>query len=275
MRISSSATNHARRLYQLGSFFVIPVFFLCLAVLGLSLIPYFNQLIEILAPTLLNIMMYSWLGFMGSCAVSFIFDLSYGLRKYWSSPVRNYVSIFVLFIAGLISVMVSRQLINFMTGGVDPSSLAGSVTALASLLTPIIYPGTAFIVLPLIFHIAYIALMPIGFNFALLARSIPQISRRLSLPEWEVFILWGGRAVGSVTLALVLFLSSVNLLRLTHNQVSWLLTNIIVRSSHHELSNECKNYKVGEWIASIGNNKINVAVPDKVVGFRFEKRNCN
>lgn len=279
MRISFLDINHARRLYQLSIFFIIPIlicmilFSISLVLITLGIIPNVNKPLEILAPNLLKLMVYSLYGWAGGCAVGFIFELSQGLRKYWSSSGLKYLYLVLAFITAIVSVLVSRQIINGITR-VDPSQLAGAVALFVTLLTPIISLGITVFLLPLICCIAFFTIYAC-FHFILLFDSFFQ-NRFLGSIRWNISLFWSiSRLLGSVTLTLILFIQLNNLINLTQSQISWLLTNIIVRSSYHQISDECKNYKVGEWIASIGNNNMSVAIPDRAFGFRFEKRKCN
>ncbi len=232
-------------------------------------------------------------GVSGCATIGFASEVIPLLTTYWKNPIfKNFVYLLGL-TATTLSIVASRLLINFFTK-IDPSHLPIAVSILTTLLTPILWLGLIVIALISI-YITLTILLPISFNlppflevvmvvrnsyiyrFFLHKRKVPYNS----LLFWKQTVIWASRSFGIAGTAFLLIL----LIFFVHNrayhykqQISQLVTDVIVYSNYQFNNDECKNFNRGEWVKYIGNtgsHKISVAVPQKAGGYAFETRTCN
>lgn len=271
--ISSSSTSE--KLYYFGSFLA---FLTALTSLGIML--------QIDLPTTT---LFSIYGSLACYSAAFTLDITKFVAIYRKNPIfRAFLALTGVITAG-ISLIASRILINSITR-VEPSHFPVAVSLFTSILTPVMWWILAVFILLLFYVVLLLALM---INFFIFSVSILFLSvynhsifrfffqnkkiteERISLLQvegvrWLIF-----NAFGVASLIVVLVAFSGTALVHCQDQIPKLVTTITVYSSYQPVSGECENRSKNEWIAPIGNNKISVAIPDKVRGFTFDVRSCN
>lgn len=239
----------------------------------------------------LSTMIISISGWLGCSAVAFTSEVVRLAVAYWGSPLRK-TFLPVVGAISMISMLASQLLLNLITR-VDAAHFPKALIIFTAILVPIAWLVLAVILL-LLFCVSCIALL--YFSFVLLPIGLPlkeiflavrnhRLCRFLigtskiphrNLSFWKGMnrLRWTGRAWGAGALAAALIFLSCSVLNQYQVPIYRLITTVLVYSNYQPISDECKNYSTGEWVASIGKNKISVAKPEKFGGYTFQTRSC-
>lgn len=265
--------------------------FLCISgfiVLLLGVILHFKP------ATILTISTISFSGASVCLAIGFTSEIVSLLTNYWQNSVFKIFVSFLGAIAATLSLVVARLLINSFTR-VDPSHFPITVSIFTTLFTPFVWWGLSIGLLFLLYIVLIIATPFWWLAFAcfnsffamrnsyiyrlfLQKRKVPHSD----LSFWksmDKLIGWFGGVAGTLALAIALTFSLPDASINYTNQITRSLAKLLVYSNYQPISDECKNYNQGEWVASLGDisssRKISVAVPDDSNGYTFQVRSCN
>lgn len=284
LRKYTSSASFAQWMYWLGFFLSI----LLLIELLLGVILHSNPSTVV---SVLSILMY---GALGCFAIGFTSEIAYLLITYWDNSIFKIFVSFVGLISATLSLVASRLLVNSLTR-VDPSHFSIAVSIFTSLFTPIVWWGLASLALSLTYvalfmfvSLSYVAASFIDLFLAVRNSYIYRLfihKRKVRYSGWLFWksmgksINWLSGAAGIITMTILIILSlSDHVFSQYPERIAQVVTNILVYSNYQPISDECKNYNPGEWIASIGtigNRKISVAIPDGSGGYTFQVRSCN
>lgn len=225
-------------------------------------------------------------------SIGFILEVFNSVKLYWDRLIFKNILKFLGVVATTISLVLSRNFINLITK-VDSSHFPIALSIFTLSLTPLTWM-LLFIVILFLFYFLVLMLMVFRMGLSYFIFSIYSIEsiiknnevfrflfgfKKNIFPKSKKysFLMWTARAIGAVIIgfslcSLIVFIASTSSLYQT--QVYSLASQGIVYSSYHSISDECKNYKSGEWIALIGNKMASIAKKNNSGYFVFETRRC-
>jgi hypothetical protein len=207
-------------------------------------------------------------------------------------------------VASFVSLIISREYINSITH-INPLQIPVALTLISALMLPVIWIFLAYFILLIVFMSMYVFLPSfmmllmvfhpyvIWFNsvskeirksylfrFIFRKSNIRMEDQKRRVNNWNLINIWMGRSIGvAFCLAMLLQVNSTfpwigESIGKYETSLSKNLVQSMVFANYQASSSECTNVNQGERIALIGDKKISVAIPDKMVGYKFTVRNC-
>ena len=228
-------------------------------------------------------MFISFTIFSGIC---FVLGFTIETIQYVSSIWETKFAKFLLALLGLLSIVcwwaaktLSAQFINLFIP-VNPSYFPSALQAFAFIFVIILWLIVAFIFFMLASFVLmsyFIGAFDESGRFLLFISNLTSkdgksnVVKPISPPKFSHVM---GRIMGTVTIAFLIW--SLIGIPITHINETTFAARLIIAFTDHYTFSTCRNhnYRIGERIAFLEDNKISVAIPDEQWNYTFEIRTC-